>query len=119
MKHMIPALALAGLLGAAPAHALDAEQRKAFFQTMSEQVAQCFMAPAPSWSKKKARLEIRLRRDGSLSQAPKVLDPSPDSDIAKAAVRAVQRCAPFRFPAKFQSSYNEWKFLNVEFVSGP
>jgi TolA C-terminal. len=119
MKHMIPALALAGLLGATPAHALNAEQRKTLAHLITDQVARCFMAPAPSWSKKKARLEIRLRRDGSLLEAPKVLEPSPDSDIAKAAVRAVQRCAPFRIPDRFQGSYNEWKLLNMEFESEP
>jgi len=118
MMRMILAFALAGLLGVMPAHALNAEQRRAFFQIMFEQATRCFTAPVTSWSSK-ARLEIRLRRDGSLLQAPKVLEPTPDSDIAKAAVRAIQRCAPFLIPDRFQGSYSEWKLLIMEFKTGP
>ncbi|MBZ6077500.1 hypothetical protein [Microvirga puerhi] len=114
MIRFVPALASLILLGSIPAQAMAFEHRDAFLRSLRDQISRCYMAPIGA-SSARVRLEIRLRRDGSLAGPVKVIGQAPDTATAKAAIRSIQRCSPFQFGAEFRSSYDQWKRLQIEF----
>jgi colicin import membrane protein len=60
-------------------------------------------------------VEVRLNADGTLAQAPRVLRGQTGSAHAKAAIRAVERCAPLRIPAEFMPRHSQWKVMQIAF----
>jgi colicin import membrane protein len=69
----------------------------------------------PGAQSEKLIVEIRLMPDGSLSQPPKALGLGTASGLTQAALRAIQRCAPFRVPATFNAHYDQWNRSRFEF----
>ena len=61
-------------------------------------------------------VEVKLAKDGSLAEPPKVLNSNPDPRFAvaaKSAIAGVTRCAPFSFlPA---ANYAAWQDIAVDF----
>ncbi|MBF9234170.1 cell envelope integrity protein TolA [Microvirga alba] len=102
------------LASAATADAMTNEKRDAFFRLFRDQIVRCYTLP-PGARSAEVRVEIRLAPDGSLPQPPKVLGSPADSEAARAALRAIKRCAPFHIPAAFKSSYGEWKRIQMIF----
>jgi|GEM_PF-5257838 len=79
-------------------------------------IQQCWNPPAGQMSGRdlSVRLLIKMNPDGSLAGPPKVLDSPPRNQIvAESALRAVQRCAPYRFMPR--EAYDEWKTLELNF----
>jgi len=62
-------------------------------------------------------LIVRLNRDGTLAQPPQLDLAEPDAtlpspDETKAAMRAVESCAPYKLPADM---YDRWKIQKLTF----
>jgi hypothetical protein len=80
-------------------------------------LAQCWniqLAP-PDPSELRVKLKMFLNPDGSISQAPQVLEVGSSEfarSAAESAVRAVRRCAPYNLPAE---KYDSWREINVTF----
>lgn len=91
------------------------DKRSDLIALFKEQVRACYALPKSALGKEPAVLEVRLNVDGSLAQAPKVLNGAPDSAQAKAAVRAVRRCVPFHIPADIAPRYPQWKVMRIAF----
>ncbi|TRD02930.1 MULTISPECIES: cell envelope integrity protein TolA [unclassified Mesorhizobium] len=75
----------------------------------------CWAVPANATSV--ARVRISLNKDGSLAGPPKILDPvTPQPDkVAKAAVRAIKRCAPFPGLTSYAAHYDLWREVVLTF----
>jgi len=72
------------------------------------------LAP-PDPSELRVRVKIFLNLDGSLAQAPQVLEVGSTEfarSAAESALRAVRRCAPFTLPPE---KYDSWQEINVTF----
>lgn len=80
-------------------------------------LAQCWniqLAP-PDPSELRVKLKMFLNPDGSISQAPQVLEVGSSEfarSAAESAVRAVRRCAPYNLPPQ---KYDSWREINVTF----
>jgi hypothetical protein len=61
-------------------------------------------------------VHVKLAKDGSLAEPPKVLNSNPDPHFAvaaKSAIAGLTRCAPFSFlPA---AKYSAWQDITVDF----
>lgn len=93
----------------------------ATLQTMAaSQIQRCLRsnADAPSNMDLRVRVTVRLERDGSLSETPRLVDArrittSTNPFLRTAgerALRAVIECAPYNLPA---ANYSEWRLLDV------
>ncbi len=88
---------------------------------LQRRIEECYSPPPGAVGRSVVNpfVSVQLAPDGTLSGQPRIsrAGPSPlDQAIAGAALRAVQRCAPFRIPAKFAPFHAEWRSLSVEFV---
>ncbi len=92
---------------------MAAGDRSELLRLFMEQLRACYVLPIGGKGEEPPIVEIRLNADGSLAQAPKVLRGNPDSVQAKAAVRTVNRCAPFRIPAEIVPRHAQWKVMTI------
>jgi colicin import membrane protein len=83
-----------------------------------DQVARCYTLPGAAIGTEATAIEVRLNLDGSLAQAPRVLQGIAGSDQARAAVAAVTRCAPFQIPAGIAQHYRQWRTMVITFNTG-
>ncbi|WP_112664220.1 hypothetical protein [Microvirga flavescens] len=111
---LIAALALGPLSLAACATPTEGG-RLALIRILREQVSRCYVPLVQARGAESAKIEMRLNPDGSLAGPPKVLSTPADSAAARAAVRAVERCAPFKIPAAFANHYSTWKVVQIIF----
>jgi outer membrane biosynthesis protein TonB len=84
---------------------------------LRRQIEACWSVPAGAADVKGlvAEVRIQLKQDGSLAAEPTVENraPSPFFRVyAESAVRAIQRCQPYRLPI---AKYERWKDVLVEF----
>ncbi len=87
--------------------------------SLKRQVAVCWSFPAGAVQPEslKIAIHIQLRADGSLIEAPELMDQSRMSEpyyraAAEAALRAINRCQPFELPAEY---YDVWKDIIFNF----
>lgn len=110
-------LALA-LLGATPAHALTKSENAAIMHSLMSQIRPCLAPPHPLQSGKVV-IGLRVAGNGTVSDL-QVVEPQPLTEtnqaIVQAALRAVQRCAPFRLPAEFSASFRQPIRLKIQLV---
>lgn len=101
------------------AQKLSPSQRDALIGILQAQIEKCYAAPPGAASGIVLPvLDIRLNQDGSFSSEPRLMrggSSAIDTAIAQSALRAVRRCAPYRIPAQFAPSYNEWKNIVATF----
>lgn len=90
-----------------------AEERAGVTALFVPQIQRCYAAPSGDPSGTPAVIEVHLFPDGSLSEPPKVLRGSPRA--ARAAVLAIERCAPFKIPAELVLDYETWKVMRITF----
>ncbi|QRM27794.1 hypothetical protein [Microvirga sp. VF16] len=83
-----------------------------------DQIAHCYALPKSAIGADATVIEVRLNLDGSLAQAPKVLQGIANSAQAKAALAAVKRCAPFHIPAGLVPRYVQWRVMVITFNTG-
>ena len=91
-------------------------------QALMNRLAECWAAPAAAYkvSNLTVAVNVRLAKDGSLAEPPKVLNSNPDprfAATAKSVIAALTRCAPFSFlPA---AKYAAWQEIIVDFDPRP
>ncbi|WP_230530283.1 TonB family protein [Microvirga roseola] len=88
------------------------EDLRAAFQ---HQVGECYVIPAKARGEGRVVVEVRLNPNGSLAQPPQVIEGSPTSTAAQAALRALERCTPFAVPAEMRSRYRDWRVMRIGF----
>lgn len=90
-----------------------AEERAGVTALFVPQIQRCYAAPLGDTGGTPAKIEVHLFPDGSLSRSPKVLRGS--RPAARAAVRAIERCAPFKIPPGLDLDYGTWKVMRITF----
>ena len=81
---------------------------------MRRRIGQCWSPPTGLKDAEKllVKVEIRLKRDGSLSRPPRIVS-SVSQAAADSALRAIRRCGPYdMFPPK---KYNTWREIVLTF----
>lgn len=61
-------------------------------------------------------ISIQLSRDGAIIGGPTLVNPRNEAGytpFAEANMRALRGCAPYRIPARFMDTYNDWKNLSI------
>jgi outer membrane biosynthesis protein TonB len=98
----------------------NAKARASIAGAIASQIRQCWNAPVGATGAETlvVKLRIYLRKDGSLTREPVIVDQARvRSDdyyrvAAEAARRAVQRCAPLKLPAEY---YDIWQDVTLNF----
>jgi outer membrane biosynthesis protein TonB len=112
--------------GTAPkAAVMDAAAASSLAALIQAQVKPCYTTPSGGTDNQGivTRLSLRMRPDGSLAAPPEVLGQlgvTPTNQpyarqMAEAASRAVQRCAPLKLPAELYDIENGWKLFTLRF----
>lgn len=106
----IPAEKSPGKAAAPRAAAVNAQAMAGLVGLIASQVKPCYTVPAGGSDTQSivSRVHLRLKRDGSVAAAPEVLSNSgitPTNQpyvrqMSEAAVRAIQRCAPYKLPVE-------------------
>lgn len=105
---MVPALTLSACVA-------GGDRRADLRAHFHEQVASCYSLPIAARDAEAIVLEVRVRPNGSLAQAPIVLRGDAKSPQAKAALAAVKRCVPFSIPADIAPRYAQWSVMRITF----
>jgi len=79
----------------------------------SDQIRDCYILPVNDRGRSATVIELRVNVDGSLAQPPKMLRGS--GARARAALRAVLRCTPFKVPEEVARRYEEWSEMKIAF----
>jgi hypothetical protein len=87
-------------------------------QALTRRLAECWQVPegVRNVTNLDVTILVKLAKDGSVAEPPKVLDSNPDPRFAvaaKSAIAGLTRCAPFSFlPA---AKHAAWQELSVNF----
>jgi colicin import membrane protein len=82
---------------------------------LRDQFQRCFLAPPKITVPPGATVTITIRfasPEGALDGLPTLQTPPSDAGsriFADAAIRAINRCAPFRIPKDFAANFSEWR----------
>ena len=114
-----PAGALALLVaGVSATQAVAGSDRAAVSAELQRRIAACWSAPPISLDGGTAKVTVRLTPAGDLAATPEVergLGQGKGFDVlAKSAVRAIQRCAPYG-GLEALAPYDEWETLAITF----
>jgi len=98
----------------------EERMRASIQQAIASQVERCWSPPAgASYAETLiVKIQMHLRPDGNLQRVPEIMDKgrmTRDSFFqaaAEAAVRAIQKCAPFDLP---KEDYDVWAFVELNF----
>ena len=89
-------------------------------EALHNEIAGCWMPPDMKGAKPgPVVVKVRLKRDGSLAARPTVENPPKAKEaklLAASAVRAVERCAPFRSMKRTRVPYERWRELKLNFA---
>ncbi|WP_379065095.1 hypothetical protein ACHMW4_15345 [Mesorhizobium sp. UC22_110] len=89
-------------------------------EALHNEIAGCWMPPDMKGTKPAPIIvKVRLKRDGSLAAKPTVENPPKAKEaklLAASAVRAVERCAPFRSMKRTRIPYERWRELKLNFA---
>ena len=108
-------LLLAPLAFSLSSPAAEAQDRSDLIQILQQQVRSCYTLPAEARGAELIVVELRLESNGALARKPEVIRGLPDSLTARAALRAIDKCAPLKIPKEFASLYQDWKVMRIQF----
>jgi colicin import membrane protein len=97
------------------AFATQSDRQEDLKAVLRQQVRPCYALPRESRGAEPVVLEARLTSGGALEREAEVISGSPDSPVAKAALRALKKCTPFQIPPEWAPRYREWKVLRIQF----
>ena len=83
-------------------------------ETLIAQIARC-VPPINISVRSITTIDLRLNRDGSVSEESKVVA-SPTQAVGRAMLKAAHQCQPYRLPSQ---KYENWKDIRVDFDTGP
>jgi hypothetical protein len=95
---------------------LSPSERSQLVGLLTEQMNRCLNIPPGAMPKSTPIISIQLSRDGAIIGGPNLTNPRNEAGFtpfAEANMRALRGCAPYRIPARFMDSYNDWKNLSI------
>lgn len=98
---------------------LSPSDRGQLIALLTEQMSRCisYNGSAP---KAYPVLTFQLGRDGAITSAVRLGNSSPEANFmpfSEAAMRALRNCQPYRIPARFMDSYDDWKNIQLTLVT--
>ncbi len=82
-----------------------------------DQVKACYTLPIDAKGSEPVVVEIRVKPDGGLDGEPQIIEGSPKSAIAAAALRAIKKCLPFKIPSTWTPWHRQWKVMRIGFTA--
>jgi colicin import membrane protein len=96
---------------------LSPSDRAALAGMIADQIRSCWSVPGSSAPSTLPQVRVALNQDGSLGGTPTLVNSSGDPAfraLADSGMRAIRQCAPFRIPARFTPTYNDWRSIVVQ-----
>lgn len=96
---------------------LNPADRAALASLIADQIRSCWSVPVSGKPSVLPQVRVALNADGSLAGAPSLVNASGDPNfraLAESGMRAIRQCAPFRIPARFTPTYDDWRGLTVQ-----
>jgi colicin import membrane protein len=96
---------------------LNPADRAALAGMIADQILPCWNIPVSGKPATLPLVRIALNQDGSLAATPVLTNSSGDPTfraLADSGMRAIRQCSPFKIPARFQSTYSDWRSLLVQ-----
>jgi colicin import membrane protein len=96
---------------------LNPSDRAALAGLLGDQIRSCWNITVSGRPSPLPQVRIALNADGSLSGAPTLVNSSGDPNfraLADSGMRAIRQCSPFRIPARFAPTFNDWRTVNVQ-----
>ncbi len=84
---------------------------------IKEQMERCWSVTGMSNPAVKPLVRLQLSPTGHIAVQPALVNTSADPAfraIADSGMRAIRACAPYRIPAKFADSFQDWKTVTVK-----
>jgi colicin import membrane protein len=103
-----------------PARPIVVQRDPALESWFVKSYLRCWTPPSslPQGEKYSAEIRVVHNTDGSLSGAPRLVNPPSDPDwraYADSAVRAVAKCNPLQVPARYAPHFDQWKKMTLYF----
>lgn len=98
---------------------LSPSERSQLVGLLTEQMNRCLNIPPGAMPKSTPIISIQLSRDGAIIGGPTLTNPKSEAGytpFAEANMRALRSCAPYRIPARFMDTYNDWKNLSIGII---
>lgn len=96
---------------------LNPSERAALIGMLADQIRACWNIPVSGKPAVLPQVRMVLNQDGSLAATPALINSSGDPQfraVADSGMRAIRQCSPFRIPARFQPTYNDWRSTIVQ-----
>jgi colicin import membrane protein len=96
---------------------LNPSDRAALAGLLGDQIRSCWNITVSARPSPLPQVRIALNADGSLSGTPTLINSSGDPNfraLADSGMRAIRQCSPFRIPARFAPTFNDWRTVNVQ-----
>ena len=96
---------------------LNPSDRAALSSLLGDQIRSCWNITVSARPSPLPQVRIALNADGSLSGTPTLVNSSGDPNfraLADSGMRAIRQCSPFRIPARFAPTFNDWRSVNVQ-----
>jgi colicin import membrane protein len=84
---------------------------------LADQIRSCWNVPVSGKPAVLPQVRMVLNQDGSLGAQPVLINSSGDPTfraVADSGMRAIRQCAPFRIPARFAATFNDWRSIVVQ-----
>jgi colicin import membrane protein len=96
---------------------LNPSDRAALVGLLADQIRACWNIPVSARPNPLPQVRVALNADGTLGATPALINSSGDPafrPLADSGMRAIRQCSPFRIPARFAPTYNDWRSIVVQ-----
>ena len=96
---------------------LNPSDRAALVGLLADQIRACWNIPVSARPNLLPQVRVALNADGTLGATPALINSSGDPafrPLADSGMRAIRQCSPFRIPARFAPTYNDWRSIVVQ-----
>jgi colicin import membrane protein len=96
---------------------LNPSDRAALVGLLADQIRACWNIPVSARPNPLPQVRVALNADGTLGATPALINASGDPafrPLADSGMRAIRQCSPFRIPARFAPTYNDWRSIVVQ-----
>lgn len=95
---------------------LSPSERSQLVGLLQQQMNACLSVPAGAVPRTVPVIRLTLSREGMITTGPTLSNPSGEAGFmpfAEANMRALRNCQPYRIPARFLDTYDDWKNLAI------
>jgi colicin import membrane protein len=95
---------------------LSPSERSQLVGLLQQQMNACLSVPAGAVPRNVPVIRLTLSREGMITTGPTLSNPSGEAGFmpfAEANMRALRNCQPYRIPARFLDTYDDWKNLAI------